>query len=231
MGGWYTVQRGDSLSKIAQSNGFGDWRTIYRDPHNSEFRQLRPDPDLIYVGDRLFIPEAKAKKVSCTTGREHTFHLHKAPVAAPTEDLIPEARRRHKAYLDARDDFVKWSIDPEVCGKAYIGGWCEGLAKDAKFKKRIDLRLLETDKDAHLEQAKARRERYEKLADALVEILKDARLIRQLRKMDADGQREWASLVQGLGESVAGGVWIEHELEDEEGFWASVKTKEGSGEL
>jgi len=55
VGRTYTVVRGDSLSKIAKHQ-YGDgnrWRTIYE-----ANRDLIKDPDLIYPGQSLRIPEA-----------------------------------------------------------------------------------------------------------------------------------------------------------------------------
>lgn len=54
-GGTYTVVKGDSLSRIAKQQ-YGDaskWRTIYE-----ANRDLIKDPDLIYPGQSLRIPEA-----------------------------------------------------------------------------------------------------------------------------------------------------------------------------
>lgn len=54
-GGTYTVVKGDSLSRIAKQQ-YGDaskWRTIYE-----ANRDLIKDPDLIYPGQSLKIPEA-----------------------------------------------------------------------------------------------------------------------------------------------------------------------------
>ena len=51
----YTVVKGDSLSKIAKRE-YGDankWRTIYE-----ANRDLIKDPDLIYPGQLLSVPEA-----------------------------------------------------------------------------------------------------------------------------------------------------------------------------
>jgi nucleoid-associated protein YgaU len=54
-GGTYIVVKGDSLSKIAKRE-YGDankWRTIYE-----ANRDLIKDPDLIYPGQSLRIPQA-----------------------------------------------------------------------------------------------------------------------------------------------------------------------------
>ena len=51
-GGTYTVESGDTLSKIAQAQGIdGGWRALYK--ANSD---TVSDPTLIYVGDELQLP-------------------------------------------------------------------------------------------------------------------------------------------------------------------------------
>lgn len=54
----HTVVTGDTLSAIAVRYGFeaGEWELIYNQPSNSQFRQLRPDPNLIEPGDKVRIP-------------------------------------------------------------------------------------------------------------------------------------------------------------------------------
>ena len=53
----YVVVAGDTLTKIAQKFGKASWRVIYDAPENAEFRLRRPNPDRIYPGDRLVIPD------------------------------------------------------------------------------------------------------------------------------------------------------------------------------
>lgn len=74
----YTVRSGDYLSKIAHEHGFADWRTIYNDPHNADFRRRRPNPNLIFPGDQLFIPEPSARTAPAPTGGRSRFRAHRA---------------------------------------------------------------------------------------------------------------------------------------------------------
>jgi LysM repeat protein len=55
----YTVERGDCLASIAKKFGFRSWRAIYDDPNNADFKKARPDPNVIYPGDVLLIPDPK----------------------------------------------------------------------------------------------------------------------------------------------------------------------------
>ena len=53
----YEVQPGDTLSKIASKHGFSDYREIYDHPSNALFRAKRPNPNLIFAGDIIVIPD------------------------------------------------------------------------------------------------------------------------------------------------------------------------------
>lgn len=57
----YTIRPGDTLSKIASSHGFNDYRHIYNHPSNANFRAKRPNPNLIYPGDVIVIPDKAGK--------------------------------------------------------------------------------------------------------------------------------------------------------------------------
>lgn len=71
----YTVQQGDCLSSIAKQFKCADWHTIYDAPENAAFRELRPNPNIIYPGDKVHIPGRNAEPVSRATGKKHTFRL------------------------------------------------------------------------------------------------------------------------------------------------------------
>lgn len=57
MSSTYVVRRGDTLVRIARDHGFDSWRTIYNHPDNARFRSSRPNPDRIFPGDRIVIPD------------------------------------------------------------------------------------------------------------------------------------------------------------------------------
>src|SRR5262245_25304387 len=53
----YRIQRGDNLTKIAHAFGVDSWKTIYWHEDNKGFRRFRPNPDLIFPGDVVQIPD------------------------------------------------------------------------------------------------------------------------------------------------------------------------------
>ena len=56
----YIVQAGDTLSGIARRFKLSSWRTLYDAPENAAFRKRRPNPNLIFPGDVIAVPELAA---------------------------------------------------------------------------------------------------------------------------------------------------------------------------
>jgi hypothetical protein len=52
----YIVKSGDTLTTIARTHGLASRREIYYASENENFRQRRPNPDRIFPGDTLVIP-------------------------------------------------------------------------------------------------------------------------------------------------------------------------------
>jgi len=69
----HEVQQGECLAGIADQYGFSDWRTIYNHANNSEFRRKRINPNVLFPGDQIFIPEREVKYESAATERRHRF--------------------------------------------------------------------------------------------------------------------------------------------------------------
>lgn len=56
----YRVVAGDNLSHIAVRHGIRFWQNIYLATENTAFRNLRPNPNLIYPGDTIHIPSLES---------------------------------------------------------------------------------------------------------------------------------------------------------------------------
>lgn len=88
----HEVRQGECLSSIARSYGFRDFRRIYDHPRNAEFRRLRPNPNVIFPGDPLFIPEKQEKVETRATGSTHRFQLAFKPTLLRVVLKDPEDR-------------------------------------------------------------------------------------------------------------------------------------------
>lgn len=54
-----------------------NWKTIWNDPHNAALKQ-NCLPEILFPGDRLYIPDKTSKTASGATGQEHHFVLKAA---------------------------------------------------------------------------------------------------------------------------------------------------------
>lgn len=69
----YTIQQGDHLSSVAAKLGFADYRTIWDHPKNADLKKKRQNPNVLFPGDTVYIPDKQVKKEQCATGRLHRF--------------------------------------------------------------------------------------------------------------------------------------------------------------
>lgn len=75
MGAVVVVKQGDTFASIAKAHGFFDWRTVYFDPANAALRKLRPNPNLLFAGDRVTVPDKQPRSEDAATGKRHTFFV------------------------------------------------------------------------------------------------------------------------------------------------------------
>jgi hypothetical protein len=68
----HTVAQGECADSIANAHGF-TWETVWNHPQNEALRQKRKDPNVLYPGDEIFVPEVEIKKETRPTGKRHTF--------------------------------------------------------------------------------------------------------------------------------------------------------------
>ena len=69
----HVVKQGEGIGKIAKSHGFYEWEPIWNDPANNDLRDKRKNPNVLWPGDILFIPEIQIKEVSGNTEERHRF--------------------------------------------------------------------------------------------------------------------------------------------------------------
>lgn len=72
----HTVEQGEYLASIAKDHGFSDWHTIYDHPQNAALKKKRTNPNILFPGDQLFIPDKQLKEESCPTEKKTRFKLN-----------------------------------------------------------------------------------------------------------------------------------------------------------
>jgi hypothetical protein len=73
----HIVKPGDCLASIAHGYGFRSWKAIYNAAENAQLRQKRPNPNVLYAGDEVTIPDLGTKTTTGhSTDKKHKFVVH-----------------------------------------------------------------------------------------------------------------------------------------------------------
>jgi len=80
VGTTHTVAQGEHLSGIAQQYGFNEYRTIWDHPQNSSLKEQRRNPNVLFPGDSLFIPDKQAKTEPRGAGQQHSFKVSRPTI-------------------------------------------------------------------------------------------------------------------------------------------------------
>ncbi|NTS78587.1 peptidoglycan-binding protein [Catenovulum sp. SM1970] len=75
----HRVSKGQTLNQIAKQYGFATAEEIYQHSDNTDFRQLRDNPNLIVEGDTINIPARAAKTLSLAVNEQHEISLPQPP--------------------------------------------------------------------------------------------------------------------------------------------------------
>ncbi len=69
----HIVEQGEYLSLIAAKYGFSSYKTIWDHAENAELKKKRKNPNILYPGDKLFIPDKDEKTEQAPTGQKHKY--------------------------------------------------------------------------------------------------------------------------------------------------------------
>lgn len=117
----HIVKQGECLSSIADAYGLKSWRVIYDDPHNADFKAKRPNPNLIYPGDELYIPGISPKDESVATDQRHIF----TATFPPTYLNLRIQDQDDQAFANARYSLAVGPVNLE--GTTDDDGWIHSL--------------------------------------------------------------------------------------------------------
>lgn len=93
----YEVQQGDCLNSIAKEFGLL-WTTIWNHPRNASLKAKRKDPNILYPGDALYIPDKSPRTESIATDQNHNFVLKGARRKLKITFLCNDKPRASEAY-------------------------------------------------------------------------------------------------------------------------------------
>lgn len=148
----YTVKQGDCLSSIAARHGLF-WEKVWNHPKNSKLKEKRKDPNILYLGDVVFVPDKDKKEESGPTEQRHRFRKKGTPaklrlrLMRPPEDEQTEVPRQTiERGRNGRDLTITSEPPPE---QAEDEPWA-----NAPFVLQIDGQIVgedQTDSDGYLE--------------------------------------------------------------------------------
>jgi Putative peptidoglycan binding domain len=111
----HTVEQGEHLSGIAAEFGFANYRTLWDHPQNAALKQKRQDPNVIFPGDQLFIPDKGEKTEARSTEKRHHFKLKRQPLKLRLilEDLYEKPIANAKVELGVEGAKLELTTDKQ----------------------------------------------------------------------------------------------------------------------
>ena len=98
------MSQGDCFSTIADRFGM-TWQEIWNAPENSELRNTRKSPDLLFPGDQVVIPDPKPLTLTLATGRVHEIKIKATKVRLRVHlqlNGMPLANRAYRLEIDGK---------------------------------------------------------------------------------------------------------------------------------
>jgi hypothetical protein len=117
----YTANQGDSIPSIAKDQGFF-WKTIWNHGNNASLKSKRKNPNVLFPGDEVFIPELETKSESRGTDASYKFKRKGEPVKLKLKLLKSDGKpRSNEAYvLTVNGKDLKGNTDGDGVLKQFI---------------------------------------------------------------------------------------------------------------
>jgi hypothetical protein len=133
----HTVKQGETMILIAHQNGFMSWETIWNHERNNALREKRPNPQTLYPGDLIFLPDKETKEISAAVNQKHTFKLK------PPENPIFKVRLKDEAGEPYANCRYELKIDGETVkgrttGDGLVSKKVRPTSKHASLKLWLD---------------------------------------------------------------------------------------------
>jgi hypothetical protein len=71
----HVVEQGEYLSQIAFEAGFRNYEAVWNDAANADLKKKRQNPNVLFPGDVVVIPDRKTREESVATDQRHRFKV------------------------------------------------------------------------------------------------------------------------------------------------------------
>jgi hypothetical protein len=118
------IKPGDCIDQIAEEHGLLP-ETVWDHPDNSELKTLRKDKNILYTGDKLFVPDKTLKIETVAAGAKHKFKRKAVPAKFKLQlkkNATPRANSAYTLHIDNEtfegqtdgDGWIEQSIPPRA---------------------------------------------------------------------------------------------------------------------
>src|SRR4249920_3437269 len=70
----HVVRQGEHLTQIAERYGF-DYKSLWNHPDNATLKRLRGNPNVLFPGDVVRVPDKRLRYERRPTGQSHQFKI------------------------------------------------------------------------------------------------------------------------------------------------------------
>ena len=120
------INSGHSIPSVAKDKGFF-WETLWNHPENADLKSKRKNPNILYKGDEVFVPEKELKEVSKPTEARHKFRRKGEPLKFQLQLMMMGKPRKNEDYVLLVDgEQIQGKTDDEGILKATIPGNARG---------------------------------------------------------------------------------------------------------
>ena len=93
----HIVKQGECMDSIAYKYGFF-WETLWNLPENAELKQERKNPNVLFTGDEVLIPDKLERAESASTEKKHRFRRKGVPAKFRMRFIVEGEPLTDEAY-------------------------------------------------------------------------------------------------------------------------------------
>jgi N-acetylmuramoyl-L-alanine amidase len=133
------------MAGIARKHGFHDFRTIWNHPQNAKLKSLRKNPNILFPGDLVFIPDMEQRIEEKVVDAKHIFIASKPllvlRITIRDTDDLPVRDTQYLLLLKAGSSLRKTdgdgSLEPHVINEDETAGQLTLAARRMDFRLQI----------------------------------------------------------------------------------------------
>lgn len=109
----HTIVQGEHVPGLAKEHGFASYKRIWDHGQNAELKKKRQNPNVLFPGDQIFIPDKEEKKVPKQTEKKHPFKLkaEKLKLRLVLEDQYERPIANARCILHLESDIHELTSD------------------------------------------------------------------------------------------------------------------------